>query len=80
MFSDYNFVSNLNRLVLKKVGLRTTVPYKFGWLDGTPVDYRLWEYGQPNDVRNEICVEFSKLSKFYDSQCTAQKYSICEYA
>ncbi|XP_017772091.1 PREDICTED: E-selectin-like [Nicrophorus vespilloides] len=60
-------------------------PMKFGWMNtGLPVDLPgMWGPGEPNNIGNEECLEFSvkgKTGRLYmnDANCSVRNYFICQ--
>ncbi|NXL85623.1 MBL protein, partial [Alectura lathami] len=52
---------------------------RFVYLSGGPVTYTNWKTGEPNNVRNEDCVEIEESGKWNDLDCSdSDKFIICE--
>ena len=53
----------------------------FAWTDGTKVDYTKWGKSQPDNFKNEDCVELDKKAMGYvfnDNKCTKLLPFVCK--
>ncbi|XP_034734527.1 CD209 antigen-like protein E isoform X2 [Etheostoma cragini] len=51
------------------------------WVDGTPLNERYWDSGEPNGEKSENCVEIKKFdseNSWNDVSCSTSKNWICE--
>ena len=53
---------------------------KHVWIDGTPVNYKAWSRGEPNNYLNEDCaqINWGRGSSWNDVKCTDKNYYICK--
>uniref|UniRef100_A0A8D2JHN5 C-type lectin domain-containing protein n=1 Tax=Varanus komodoensis TaxID=61221 RepID=A0A8D2JHN5_VARKO len=51
---------------------------RFVYLDGTPVNYKNWNRGEPNDLDNEDCAILHEDGLWNDIDCARKALIICE--
>ncbi|XP_070552348.1 C-type lectin domain family 4 member M-like [Ptychodera flava] len=51
---------------------------RFKWTDRSPYKYRRWNRGEPNNRKNEDCVEMYKSGRWNDLRCHIKRRFVCE--